>query len=92
MPVGNHGASGDGPLEIGKGADDRFGYLWGDLGSRLRPIGDVDDERVAVEVHSINAEVLAMELAGFGSTIEFEDIEVRRALARIGADLVAANR
>lgn len=65
-------------------------YLWGSMGNRLTVVGDVDDERVAIELRSVGPDVLAAEIAGFGGAIEVEDADVRRALARIGAELTAA--
>lgn len=65
-------------------------YLWGSFGNRLTVVGDVDAERVEVELRSVGPDVLAAELAGFGGAIEVDDADVRRALARIGAELTAA--
>jgi predicted DNA-binding transcriptional regulator YafY len=67
-------------------------YLMGNMGSRLDIVGDVDDERVELELRSVDARVLAIEVAGFASAIEVDDPDVRAALAEIGRELVATNR
>ncbi|HEX4903926.1 MAG TPA: WYL domain-containing protein [Acidimicrobiales bacterium] len=65
-------------------------YLWGTFGNRLTVTGDVDAEVVEIELRGHGPEALAAEIAGFGSAIDVEDTDVRRALARIGAELTAA--
>ena len=70
---------------------DMVWYLMGNMGNRLEITGDVDDERVELELRSVNADVLAVEVAGFASAIEVDDPDVRVALARIGRELVASN-
>ena len=69
---------------------DELWYLWGSMGSRLTVVGDIDAEHVEVELRSVGPDVLAAEIAGFGSAVEVDDPAVRRALARIGAELTAA--
>ena len=66
-------------------------YLMGPMGNRVEILGDVDDERVEIELRSVSAEVLAIEIAGFASAIEVDDPAVRAELARIGQELVATN-
>jgi predicted DNA-binding transcriptional regulator YafY len=70
---------------------DMVWYLMGNLGSRMDIVGDVDDERVEIELRSVDARVLAIEVAGVASAIEVDDADVRAALADIGRELVATN-
>lgn len=70
---------------------DMVWYLMGNMGTRLEIVEDVDDEWVRLELRSVSAEVLAVEVAGFGDAIEVDDVDVRAHLRRIGETLVAAN-
>ena len=61
------------------------------LGTRITIGAALDDGRIEVAIRGHHADVLAAEIAGFGSRLEVLDpIEVRDELARIGQQLVAA--
>ncbi|WP_133379124.1 hypothetical protein [Klenkia marina] len=58
------------------------------LAHRLVDVGEPgDDGRVPAVVLGPVAEVVALELAGFGSAVEFTDPAARAQLARLAADL-----
>lgn len=63
------------------------------LGNRITVAGPVDERRVAIRVRGAHFEVLAAELAGFGSAIEIDGpAELRERLGRIGVELCAVYR
>ena len=70
---------------------DMVWYLMGNMGDRLQVVGEVDDDRVELELRSVDATVLAIEVAGFSDAIEVADDDVRAELVRIGERLVSAN-
>jgi predicted DNA-binding transcriptional regulator YafY len=58
------------------------------LAHRLVDVGEPEDDgRVRAVVLGPVAEVVALELAGFGSAVEFTDPAARAQLARLAADL-----
>ena len=81
------------PLIVRVRAERRaLGWMRGAFGTRMRVGADHDDDRVDVvlRMHGIGPAVA--ELAGFGRSIEvIEPAEVREGLARLGAELMAAN-
>ncbi len=68
---------------------DRLPGLRDQLGDYLEVLATADDGRLEVQVHGGSAEIIADELAGWGSDVEVLEPEaVRRHLARIGGELV----
>jgi predicted DNA-binding transcriptional regulator YafY len=71
---------------------DLLDYLRWSFGTRIEVVeDDGTSARVDVELRGAAPFSLAVELAGFGRTIEVTDREVRKELARIGAELTALN-
>jgi predicted DNA-binding transcriptional regulator YafY len=67
-----------------------LGWLRGQFGGRLTVQEPAEDGRVLVEIGVQSAGAVTWEIAGYGDRIEVLDPpEVRDALARIGAELVA---
>lgn len=64
-------------------------FLEQQFGRHGRRVADLDDGRVRVEVAAPTPQIIAEQLAGWGSMLEVEGPDVVRAeLARIGAELV----
>ena len=69
-----------------------LGWMRGAFGTRMRVGSDLPDGRADVVLRMHTEQAAAAELAGFGGTIEVvEPASVRERLARLGAELAAAN-